>query len=194
MAQEPFYKRAFALLRMYISFLIFIGPTFLYRHRMGVLLPLAEQVRSLPRPSQPSLTSTVLRLPPHRDRRQANRSRRLLPRRISLDQTRLQGFHRRRRRRDCPSWSPHGRRFQGDQQAFRAGLRRRCLLSHWSWGRSSSLRAEDFTFDSLKPTALKSLDAKKAAGLAIAVYEHPGTVHGAFPLSLLPRCALTMFE
>lgn len=37
---------------------------------------------------------------------------------------------------------------------------------------------EDFSFDGLKKAAEGVLEKKKAAGIPIAVYNHPGTTHG----------------
>lgn len=46
---------------------------------------------------------------------------------------------------------------------------------------------EDFSFDGLKKAAEGVLEKKKAAGIPIAVYDHPGTTHGSFLLCFSPH-------
>jgi len=44
---------------------------------------------------------------------------------------------------------------------------------------------QDMSFDPVKKAALAVLDAKQAEGLAVASFDHPGTVHGSFFRPLL---------
>jgi hypothetical protein len=44
LAGKPFFTRVLAMTKMIGSFVLFVGPAFMIRHRPGVMVPLAEKV------------------------------------------------------------------------------------------------------------------------------------------------------
>ena len=89
-SERPRFQKITTVVKMLVSFLVTTGPTFIYRHRAAVTVPIVEKVRinsSFVLFASANSGSSVLYRSPSRERYQSTWSGRILPRRRRHDQT-----------------------------------------------------------------------------------------------------------